>query len=483
MTPNKKVIASGISQEELNEQRDYAQMVAVYLSARFSADRPSAFVRTFGCQGNVADGETIKGLLESMGYALTEDIDTADFILYNTCAVREHAQDRVYGNVGALKPLKESRPELFIALCGCMMQQDHVVAKIKKSYPFVNLVFGTHVIHKLPELVYRALCGSRRVYETTCSDSRIAEDLPVHRDSGFKAWLPVMYGCNNYCSYCVVPYVRGRERSRDPERVLAQAAELVAAGYKEITLLGQNVNSYGNDLEGDYNFSRLLRGINALDGEFIIRFMTSHPKDCTPELLETMAACDKTARHLHLPFQSGNNRVLERMNRGYTRERYEELIAYARKVMPDISLTSDVIVGFPGETYEEFCDTLTLVRRVRFTSLFTFIYSPREGTAAWSFEDTIPRQDKARWFKELTNLQEHIAAERTASMCGKVFRVLCEEPAPNNSGNLIGRTQGNVIIEFPAPMQYIGQFVSVKVTQAQTWKLKGELVGEPVTAR
>lgn len=471
-TKNNNIV---ISREELEKQNEYSSLTKKVLSSRFLLKQPLAYVRTFGCQGNVADGERLKGMLCEMGFDLTETLECADVVLLNTCAIREHAEDRVFGNVGALKHLKESNPSAIIALCGCMMQQEHVAEKIKKSYSFVDLVFGTHVIHKLPELIFRCVSGEQRIFDLPDSEGLIAEGLPTRRDSGFKAWLPIMYGCNNFCSYCVVPLVRGRERSREPEAVLSEAKELVAAGFKEITLLGQNVNSYGKGLETGDDFSDLLCELNAIDGDFILRFMTSNPKDCSKKLLDTMAKCDKVAKHLHLPFQSGNNRVLDAMNRGYTREQYIELLNYARKVMPDLSITSDVIVGFPGEEYEEFCDTLSLVEQAKFTSLFTFIFSAREGTAAANLTDIINHAEKVSWFKELTSMQEIIAGQRTASMKGKVYRVLCEAETKPGKETISGRTESNVIIEFAAPLDFIGSFQNVIVTEPLTWIVKGEL--------
>lgn len=463
-----------VSAEELEKQKEYTALAASVLSAQFSK-KPLAFVHTYGCQGNVSDGERIKGMLDATGYGFTDDVDRADLILYNTCAIREHAEDRIYGNVGAIKKLKKSNPNLKIALCGCMMQQQRVADKIKKSYPFVDLVFGTHAIHRLPELLYKTLSTGKRVYECEDSDGVIAENLPVRRDGNIKGWLPIMYGCNNFCSYCIVPYVRGRERSRRPEDIIKEAKELIAIGCKDITLLGQNVNSYGKSLSEEINFSELLRRINDLEGDFIIRFMTSHPKDCTKELLDTMAQCDKVAKHLHLPFQSGNNRVLKEMNRGYTRQQYLELARYARQVMPGLSMTSDVIVGFPGETYDEFRDTLTLIDEVKFTSLYTFIFSSRPGTKAASMPDPVSREEKGVWFKELTDLQEKIAGERTANMKDNIYTVLCEGYA--KEGVLNGRTQGNIMIEFPEVegKELIGKFCNVRVTDPLTWIVRGEL--------
>lgn len=469
----KKIIK--VSPSEMAKQHEYTELVRTVLTTRFEPSKPLAFVHTYGCQGNVSDGERIKGILESLGYGFTDDVEKADLILYNTCAVREHAEDRIYGNVGAIKRLKKTNPNLIIALCGCMMQQKRVVDKIRKSYPFVDLVFGTHVIHRIPELIYRVLCTGKKVYECPDGAGVIAEDLPIRRDGSIKGWLPIMYGCNNFCSYCIVPYVRGRERSREPEDVIKEAKELIASGCKDITLLGQNVNSYGKNLDRDINFSKLLRQINDLPGDFIIRFMTSHPKDCTKELLDTMASCDKVAKHLHLPFQSGNNRVLKEMNRGYTREKYLELARYARQVMPDLSMTSDVIVGFPGETYEEFRDTVSLIEEVKFTSLFTFIFSPRPGTRAADMPDPISREEKGKWFKELTDAQEKIASERTAAMKDKTYTVLCEGYA--KEGILNGRTEGNVMIDFPEVdgKDLVGKFCKVKVTEPLTWIVRGVL--------
>jgi len=461
--------------EELNRQKEYTELVKTVLSSRFPLERPKAFVHTYGCQGNVADGEKLQGMLFEMGFDFCLSPENADLVLYNTCAIREHAEDRVFGNVGALKPIKKKNPDMVIALCGCMTQQQSVADKIKSSYPFVDIVFGTHVSHRLPEFVYRKLCLGKRVFETADSDGNIVEGLPIKRDGAFRAWVPIMYGCNNFCSYCIVPYVRGRERSRDFDTVLEEVRGLVASGYKEITLLGQNVNSYNKTLSEDKQFPALLRAINAIDGEFIVRFMTSHPRDCTRALIEAMAECEKVAKHLHLPVQSGNDRVLREMNRHYDREKYLSLIAYAYELMPELSITSDIIVGFPGETYDEFCDTLSLVEKVKYTSLFTFIFSPRKGTKAYEMEDPVSRQEKGVWFKQLTDLQEKIAGERTASMKGRSYRVLVEEKAKLD-GILSGRTQGNVIIEFEGDESLIGNFADVRVTNPKTWIVYGELV-------
>ena len=349
----KSAISSG-------EQTAYAERVKK-LAYKIYGKTPLACVVTFGCQQNVSDSERLKGELSEMGYGLTDDINEAQFIIFNTCAVREHAEDRVYGNVGVTKALKKQNPNIIVAVCGCMAQRQSVADKIKRSYPYVDMVLGTQVQHRLPEFIYKRLSGSGRIFELELLNEEIPEGVPIKRDGTFKGWLPIMYGCDNFCTYCIVPYVRGRERSRQPEAIIAEAEEMIAAGYREITLLGQNVNSYGKGLESGIGFAELLRRINALPGDFRIRFMTSHPKDCTHELIDTIRDCEKVSRHLHLPFQSGSDRILKRMNRRYDREKYLELVNYAKEQIPELSLTSDIIVGFPGETYEDFCDTVSLI--------------------------------------------------------------------------------------------------------------------------
>ncbi len=462
-----------ISPEELALQRPFTDKIKQHYITEKPESPPLACVRTFGCQQNVADSEHIKGMLAGMGFGFTEQTEEADFILFNTCAVREHACDRVFGNVGALKHLKARRPEVLIAVCGCMVQQEHVAAKMKESYPFVGLVFGTHVIHRFPELMWNALQSKKQITVTPKEDGVIAEGLPVRRDGSFKGWLPIMYGCNNFCTYCIVPHVRGRERSRDPEIILEEAREMVAAGYKEITLLGQNVNSYGKGESHGVDFAELLRRINAIPGDFTIRFMTSHPKDATPALFDTIAACKKVSRHFHLPFQSGNDRVLQAMNRKYTREQYLALVDYARSVIPEISFTSDVIVGFPGETREEFEDTLSLVKYVGFTSLFTFIYSPREGTPAAVMEDPIPQETKVAWLKELTALQETISGERLAKLVGTQQRALLEGEGP---GYLEARLPENSVVRVKGDPSLIGRYAIVQINDARSWIMNGEIV-------
>ena len=462
-----------IPEEELQQQVPYREKVRQHYVDTKPDGPPLACIRTFGCQQNVADSERIKGMLVEMGFGFTENVEEADFILFNTCAVREHACDRVFGNVGALKHIKRRRPEVMIAVCGCMVQQPHVAEKLKESYPFVGLVFGTHVIHRLPELLWTALHQRRQLTVTPQEDGVIAEGLPIHRDGSFKAWLPIMYGCNNFCTYCIVPYVRGRERSRDPEILLNEARELVQQGYKEITLLGQNVNSYGKGESHGVDFAELLRRINAIPGDFTIRFMTSHPKDATTELFDTIAACEKVSRHFHLPFQSGNDRVLKAMNRRYTREKYLGLVQYARKVIPDISFTSDVIVGFPGETRKEFEDTLSLVKEVGFTSLFTFIFSPRKGTPAAAMEDPIPMETKTAWFKELSDLQEAVSAERLAKLVGTEQRALLETA---EDGYIEARLASNSVVRVDADPQMVGRYATIRIDDARSWIMHGTVL-------
>lgn len=455
------------------KQTEYINLIAEIMEVRKRGEKPLAYIRTYGCQQNVADSEKIKGMLAKAGFDFVDAPDDADFILFNTCAVREHAEDRVFGNVGALKTLKRRHPQILIALCGCMMEQEHIANRIYKSFPFVGLVFGTHSLHHFPELVYNSLVNGKRVFERGNDDNKLYEGMPVKRDGTFKGWLPIMYGCNNFCTYCIVPYVRGRERSREKDVILNEAREMIANGYKDITLLGQNVNSYGKTLENGVNFSQLLKEIDSIDGDYWLRFMTSHPKDCSKELIDTIADGMHISRHLHLPFQSGSDRILKAMNRHYDRKKYLEIINYAKEKIDGLSLTSDIIVGFPGETYEDFKETLSLIREIEFTSLFTFIYSPRVGTPAAEMDDPIPYSEKSKWFQELLAVQEEIAAKRCASMVGNIEKVLIEDEGKN--GILNGRTSGNIIVELDAPHNTIGTFQNVKITEARNWILKGEL--------
>ncbi len=447
------------------EQQGYISRMPSILKSVYGRT-PKACIMTYGCQQNVSDSERMKGMLSGMGYSLSDDIEDADLVLFNTCAVRGHAEDRVFGNIGTTKRLKKNNKNMIIAVCGCMAQQDTVKEKIKKSYPYVDIVFGTHVQYRLPEFLYKRLNGSARIFENP-DGKAIIENIPVHRDGDFKAWLPIMYGCNNFCSYCIVPYVRGRERSRHPDEIISEAKSLIEKGYKDITLLGQNVNSYGAGCDFNMNFSQLLRKINAIEGDFRIRFMTSHPKDCTIELLDTMKECEKVSRHLHLPFQSGSDRILSLMNRKYTREKYLSLIKAAKERMPGISLTSDIIVGFPGETYEDFCQTLSLIKEVEFSSLFTFIYSPRNNTPAAEMDDPISREEKGKWFDELLCAQEEIGNKITASYVGKTVEVLCDDYG-RAEGKMAGHTNGTAVVEFDGTEDDLGKFIKVKIDKLTT---------------
>ena len=431
-------------------------------------------ILTMGCQLNENDSEKLCGMMESMNYTKTDKLSDTDLIVFNTCCVRENAEDKLFGKLGEVKKYKEAKGTI-IAIGGCMMQEKHIVDKLKQSYPFFDIVFGTHTLQEFPTDLYNVLCNKKRIEDVLDIDGDVIEGLPISREDKIKASVTIMNGCNNFCSYCIVPYVRGRERSREPRDIINEVKKLAEQGYKEITLLGQNVNSYGKNNVSSMNFAGLLREINALPGDFTLRFMTSHPKDCTKELIDTMAECDKVAKHLHLPFQSGNDRVLKAMNRHYDRAKYLELVNYAKEKMPDISLTSDVIVGFPGETYEEFLDTVSLIKEVEFTSLFTFIYSRRTGTKAAELPDPVSREEKGKWFKELCDVQEEIAARRTAEMDGKTYRVLVEGKSKNKENYLSGRTDGNIIIEFPGDESLIGDFCRVKVTESLNWILRGEL--------
>lgn len=462
-----------ISENELMHQRRYMSELTDLLYLRAGNRTPLAMVHTYGCQQNVADSEKLKGMLVEMGCGLTEDKEKADIIIFNTCAVREHAEDRVFGNVGALKALKRKKPSLLIALCGCMMEQQHIADKIYKSFPYVGLVFGTHVIHRFPELLYSSVVTGKRLVERGYDDGRVYENIPTHRDGTFKGWLPIMYGCDNFCTYCIVPHVRGRERSRSPEAVLDEARAMVSAGYKDITLLGQNVNSYGKGLETDVRFPQLLHDVAAIDGDFQVRFMTSHPKDASKEMIDVMAENPKICNHLHLPFQCGSDRLLKLMNRRYTVEKYLDIVDYAKKKIPDLSITSDVIVGFPGETEEDFQGTLKLIETVGFTSLFTFIYSKRVGTPAAKFDDPVTHEEKAERMGRLLKLQEGIAAKRCADMVGKQYRVLVEEQA--REGVLNARTQNNIVVELCAPAELIGTFQNAEITEARNWILRGKV--------
>lgn len=464
-----------VSPEELALQRNIEQEIKAHLAETLD-HTPLAYIDTFGCQQNVADSQNIMGMLQEMGFAFTDDTFKADVIVLNTCAVRDHAEKRVYGNLGALTHTKKANPHQIICLCGCMAQQKRVADKVRQSYRHVDLVFGPHALWRFPELLKKVYTQRGRVFSIDESHGYIAEGLPIVREDSNKAWVSIMYGCNNFCSYCIVPYVRGRERSRDKACILDDVRTLIAEGYKEITLLGQNVNSYGKDLPEQCDFADLLREISALDGDFLIRFMTSHPKDASKKLFDTMAESEKIAKHLHLPFQSGSSRVLRAMNRGYSREEYLELVNYAKSVMPDIVLTSDVIVGFPGETQEEFEETLSLIETVEFDALFTFIYSPRPGTPAAEMEDPISRGEKQVWFDRLLDEQNRISAKKHAAYVGSTETVLVDGKSGDARWPLSSRTAGGRLVHLVGEERTIGTYQKVKILDSNTWALFGEIV-------
>ena len=459
-----------ISQEELERQFSYCDKIAALWSQR--GVTPKAYVETYGCQQNEADSEKLRGYLTQCGYAIVEEAEGADVVVMNTCAIREHAEQRVFGNLGALTHTKRRHPEQKIFLCGCMAGEDKVVSRIKTSFPHVDGVFSTHHLWQCPEILCTVLTGKKRVFSVLDEPGSIAEGIPQVRSSGLKAWVSIMYGCNNFCTYCIVPYVRGRERSRQPECILEECRSLIEKGVKDITLLGQNVNSYGKDLSCNVDFSDLLEQIAQLPGDFLIRFMTSHPRDASPKLFDTMAKYPKIAKQLHLPFQSGSSRVLKAMNRHYDRETYLEKVNYAKAVMPGLVLTSDVIVGFPGETEEEFEETVSLIQQVHYDSLFTFIFSPRTGTPAAKMEDPTPKEEKNRRFDRLCQVQNAISEEIHRGYIGSIQRCLVD----GMDGQLLtARTEGGRLVRFAGDQALIGSFKDLRITGATTWSLTGEL--------
>lgn len=435
--------------------------------------RRTAFVDTYGCQQNEADSERLRGYLQEMGFSFVQEAEGADLVLLNTCAIRDHAEQRVYGNVGALSHTKRRHQEQLIVLCGCMARQDHVAQRLRTSFPYVDLVFGPQLLWKFPELLWEKLSSGKRVFATQDVPGTVAEGIPQVRGSQVKAWVSILYGCNNFCTYCVVPYVRGRERSRLPQDIIAEVQALAQAGYREITLLGQNVNSYGKDLNLGIDFAWLLQQLDQIPGDFILRFMTSHPKDASPRLFDTMAACEKLAPALHLPFQSGSSRVLQAMNRGYSREDYLEKIQQLRARIPEVVLTSDVIVGFPGETQEEFEETLSLIQAVQFDALFTFIFSPRKGTKAAALPDPMPKEQKSANFQTLLQHQNAISAQRHQRYVGKEWTCLVD--GQGKDGRLTARTRGGRLIHLQGDPALIGSWQRAYIHDASTWALFGTI--------
>ena len=431
---------------------------------------------TFGCQMNSRDSEKLAGVLERIGYVETED-ENADFVIYNTCTVRENANQRVYGRLGYLHSLKKKNPHMMIALCGCMMQEPQVVEKLKKSYSFVNLIFGTHNIYKFAELVVSALLSDRMVIDIWKDTDKIVEDLPVERKYPFKSGVNIMFGCNNFCSYCIVPYVRGRERSRNPKDIIREIERLVADGVVEVMLLGQNVNSYGKNLEEPMTFAQLLQEVEKIEGLERIRFMTSHPKDLSDELIEVMKNSKKICRHIHLPLQSGSSRILKLMNRRYDKEKYLDLVRKIREAMPDISLTTDIIVGFPGETEEDFLETMDVVEKVRYDSAFTFIYSKRTGTPAAVMEDQVPEDVVKDRFDRLLKKVQEIGREMSSRDTGTVQEVLVEEQNSQDPHLVTGRLSNNLLVHFPGDVSLIGQLCKVELLECRGFYYMGRKVG------
>ena len=459
-----------ISESELAKQYAFCDKISAYWLTENRT--PIAYVETYGCQQNEADSEKLRGYLAQCGYAIAHEAEGADVVIMNTCAIREHAEQRVFGNLGALTHTKKRHPAQKIFLCGCMAGETKVSERIKKSYPFVDGVFSTHHLWQFPEILWNVLNRKKRQFYVQDEPGSISEGIPQMRDNTLKAWVSIMYGCNNFCTYCIVPYVRGRERSRKKEDILAECRDLITRGYKDITLLGQNVNSYGKDLDENVDFSDLLAEIAAIEGEFLVRFMTSHPRDAGKKLFDTMAANPKIAKQLHLPFQSGSSRVLKAMNRHYDREKYLETVNYAKSVMPNLVLTSDVIVGFPGETEEEFEETISLIEQVRYDSLFTFIFSPRTGTPAASMDDPTPKEEKSRRFDRLCAVQNSISEQIHQEYIGKTFRCLVDG---RDKGFLTARTEGGRLVRFEGPECLIGTFQNLTVTGSTTWSLTGTL--------
>ena len=434
------------------------------------------YIETWGCQMNEEDSEKLSGMLKRVGYTKTENKEDAGIILFNTCCVRENAENKVFGNLGSLKHLKKENPDLIIGICGCMMQQEGMADKILKKFPYVNIVFGTHNAYKFPEYLNRVKTEGVQIKEIFNKETDIVEGLPIDRESNVKAFVTIMYGCNNFCTYCIVPYVRGRERSRKPEDILNEVRELVAQGYKEITLLGQNVNSYGKGLEEEVDFAKLLRMINEIEGLERVRFMTSHPKDLTHDVIMAIKECDKLCEQIHLPVQSGSNSILKKMNRHYTKEYYLDLIKKIKEEIPGVTLTTDIIVGFPGETEEDFQETLELVKEVGYSSAFTFIYSRRNNTPADMMLNQVSEEDKHHRFNRLiAAVNERVIAQNKAEE-GNILEVLVEGNSKNDAEKLTGRTRTGRLVNFTGENVNVGELVNVKITRAQNFSLIGEVI-------
>ncbi|MCQ2770428.1 MAG: tRNA (N6-isopentenyl adenosine(37)-C2)-methylthiotransferase MiaB [Clostridia bacterium] len=466
-----------LTEAEMAVQKEYIEKIRnIVESDKSCGKRRNACVVTYGCQQNEADSERIAGMLNAMGYSIVDKEADADLIIVNTCAVRDHAEKRALSITGGYNHLKAVNPDLIIGIGGCMVSQPAMSDKVKHSYPYIDFVFGTEKIYMVPEIIYTVISKDKRVFSANSGDAVVAEDIPVVRESNFKAWVSIMYGCNNFCTYCIVPYVRGRERSRRPEAIINEVQELVNEGYKEITLLGQNVNSYGKEFGDECDFADLLERICKIDGDYIIRFMTSHPKDASKKLIDVMAKEKHVAKHFHLPIQSGSDRLLKEMNRHYTLDQYLSLIDYMRSKMPDISISTDIIVGFPGETEEDFDDTLKVLEKVKYDMLFSFIYSKRDGTPAAKMDNQIEDSVKSERFSRLIKAQEVYAEENNKADVGKTLRVLCEGESKTNKDKLTGRTEGNKIVLFDGDISNKGKFVNIKITEGAAFALYGNIV-------
>lgn len=439
-------------------------------------DKKLFCISTYGCQMNEEDSEKLSGMLKSQGYERTENKEEASIIIFNTCCVRENAENKVFGNLGQLKQLKKKNPNLVIAICGCMMQQVGMADKVLKTFPYVDIIFGTHNAHKFPEYLHRVLQEGVQVKEILNKEEGIVEGLPIDRKSDVKAFVTIMYGCNNFCTYCIVPYVRGRERSRKSEDIIKEIEELVSQGYKEITLLGQNVNSYGKGLEEDIDFAGLLRKVNEVKGLERVRFMTSHPKDLSDDVIMAIKECDKLCEQVHLPVQSGSSRILKEMNRHYDREYYLDLVKKIKSEIPDVTLTTDIIIGFPGETEEDFLDTLSLCEEVGYDSAFTFIYSRRNHTTADKMENQIPDDIKHDRFNRLVEAINKKVVIKNKEYEGKVVEVLVEGPSKNDETKLTGRTRNGKLVNFAGDEKLVGELVNLKIVRAQPFSLIGEIV-------
>lgn len=432
-------------------------------------------IHTFGCQMNDHDSEILAGMLEELNYTSTNILEEADLIILNTCCVRESAENKVYGRIGELKKLKHQRPDLLIGICGCMTQQEEMAEKIKNRAPHVDLIFGTHNLHQLPDLIEQAKNSKETIIDVWESEGAVIEALPHKREGGLKAWVTIMYGCNNFCSYCIVPYVRGRERSRAAADIKAEVEELGRLGYKEITLLGQNVNSYGKDLDPVMDFADLLQVLDPIPGIDRFRYMTSHPRDFTDKLIDVIANSKKVCEHFHLPFQAGSNRILKAMNRGYTKEYYLELVKKIRTRVPEASITADIIVGFPGETEEDFEQTLEVLQEAQLDAAFTFVYSKRSGTPAAEMANQISADDKKKRITSLIALQHDISLKRNKADEGKIMEVLVEGESKNDPEKLGGRTRTNKIVAFQGTNDLIGKVIPVRIMEGKTWHLEGNI--------